>query len=169
MSLVIRPARPEDAATVHAFIRGLAEYEREPDAVEVTPAELAEQLAREVPPFECLLAERGGAAVGFAIFFMNYSTWRGRPGLYLEDLFVPPERRGEGVGRALLERLARLCVERGGARLEWSVLDWNEPAIGFYRRLGAEPLGAWTTWRLSGDALRSLGAGDSGRTPPPPR
>jgi GNAT superfamily N-acetyltransferase len=169
VTLRIRTARPEDAATIHAFICGLAEYEREPDAVEVTPAELADQLAQPRPPFECLLAEKNGGPVGFALFFMNYSTWRGRLGLYLEDLFVPPELRGDGIGSALLKRLAELTVERGGARLEWSVLDWNEPAIRFYESLGAIALDEWTTWRLTGNALRTLGASSSGRTPPPPR
>ncbi|MHC4849481.1 MAG: GNAT family N-acetyltransferase [Planctomycetota bacterium] len=169
MTLHIRSARPDDAETIHAFICGLAEYEREPDAVEVTPTELADQLAQSQPPFECLLAERDGEPVGFALFFMNYSTWRGRPGLYLEDLFVPPELRGDGIGGALLQRLAELTVDRGGARLEWSVLDWNEPAIRFYESLGATALDEWTTWRLTGAALRSLGAPSSGRTPPPAR
>jgi GNAT superfamily N-acetyltransferase len=165
LSLRIRDARPDDAAAVHALIRGLAEYEREPDAVDVTVAELARQLEQSPPPFECLIAERDAAPVGFALYFTSYSTWRGRPGLYLEDLFVPPEHRGEGVGRALLEELARRTVARGGARLEWSVLDWNEPAIRFYERLGAEPLGEWTTWRLTDDALRSLAATSSDRSP----
>jgi GNAT superfamily N-acetyltransferase len=169
VTLRIRAARPEDAATIHRFIRGLAEYEREPDAVEVTPAELAAQLAEERPPFECLIAERAGEAVGFALYFMNYSTWRGRPGLYLEDLFVPPELRGAGVGGALLKRLAEITVERGGARMEWSVLDWNEPAIRFYERLGATALDEWTTWRLTGAALKALGASSGDRTPPPGR
>lgn len=169
MTLHIRTARPEDAATIHAFICGLAEYEREPDAVEVTPAELADQLAQPQPPFECLLAEQNGEPVGFALFFMNYSTWRGRLGLYIEDLFVPSERRGDGIGGALLKRLAELTVERGGARLEWSVLDWNEPAIRFYESLGAIALDEWTTWRLTGDALITLGAPSSDRTPPPAR
>lgn len=169
MTLRIRAARPGDAGTIHQFIRGLAEYEREPDAVDVTPEELAQQLALPHPPFECLLAERDNHAVGFALFFMNYSTWRGRPGLYLEDLFVPQKHRGDGVGRALLERLARITTERGGARMEWSVLDWNEPAIRFYERLGATPLGEWTAWRLTGDALTNLGAADSGRSARPPR
>ncbi|MEM8886186.1 MAG: GNAT family N-acetyltransferase [Planctomycetota bacterium] len=169
MSLVLRTAEPEDAATIHRFIQGLAEYEKEPDAVEVTPAQLAEQLAQAKPPFECLLAERNGTAVGFALFFESYSTWRGRVGLYLEDLYVPPEHRGQGIGKALLRRLAQLTVERGGARLEWAVLDWNEPAIRFYESLGARPMDEWTTWRLTDDALRSLGAPDSDRSAPPSR
>lgn len=153
MSLHIRFAEPPDAPTLHAFIRALAEYEREPDAVEVSAETLAEQLAAPRPPFECLLAEADGRPVGFALFFHNYSTWRGRPGLYLEDLFVPPEHRGRGVGTALLRALAGLAVERGCPRFEWSVLDWNRPAIEFYEKLGARPMGEWTVYRLDGAAL----------------
>lgn len=154
----IRFARPDDVEVIHAFIRGLAEYEREPDAVEVTPEELRIQLAAERPPFECLIAEVDGAPVGFAVFFHNYSTWRGRPGLYLEDLFVPPELRGRGYGKALLLSLARIAVERRCARMEWAVLDWNTPAIRFYERLGAVAMDEWTTFRLTGDALAKLGS-----------
>lgn len=157
MAFDIRPAGPADAEVIHAFIVGLAVYERAPDAVEVTPAELAAQLAADVPPFECLLAFDGARPVGFALFFPTYSTWRGRVGLHLEDLFVPEADRGRGVGRALLRRLARIAVERGCARLEWAVLDWNAPAIGFYRRLGAEAMDEWTTHRLTGAALAALG------------
>jgi len=156
MSVAIRFAGPADAATLHRFIVGLAVYEREPDAVQVTPAELAAQLAAPRPPFECLLAERDGTPAGFALFFQSYSTWRGRPGVYLEDLFVDEAHRRRGVGTALLRRLAALAVERGCARLEWAVLDWNEPAMAFYRTLGAEPLDEWTTWRVSGAALARL-------------
>lgn len=160
MSPRIRFATPEDAELLHRFIRELAAYEREPDAVEVTVGELRAQLSQPQPPFECIVAERDGEggvqALGFALFFGSYSTWRGRPGLYLEDLFVPPEHRGEGVGRALLAALARLARDRGCARLEWSVLDWNTPAIGFYERLGARPRSEWTTYRLTDDALAQL-------------
>lgn len=156
----IRFATVDDAATIHALIVALAVYEREPDAVEATPESLRAQLAMERPPFECLLAEdEAGDAVGFALFFHNYSTWRGRPGLYLEDLFVRPEARGRGLGGALLRRLAMIATERGCARMEWSVLDWNELAIDFYHRLGAQPMTAWTTWRLDGEALAALGGG----------
>lgn len=157
-ALKLRFATAEDAATIHAFIVELAVYEREPDAVEATPESLRAQLASERPPFECLLAEENGEPVGMALFFTSFSTWRGRPGLYLEDLFVPERFRGRGIGAALLRELARLTVERGGARLEWAVLDWNEPALAFYRRLGARPLDEWITHRLDGAALEALGS-----------
>ncbi len=156
MSLSIRFATPFDAELMVGFVRALAEYEREPEAVEVTAEVLRTQMESADPPFECLIAEQDGAAVGFALFFRNYSTWRGRPGLFLEDLFVVPESRRQGVGRALLRSLAAIAVERGWARMEWSVLDWNAGAQRFYRSLGAEPLEAWTMWRLSGAALERL-------------
>lgn len=154
MNLVIRSASPDDAAVVHRFIRALAEYEREPDAVEATPESLRAQMLAARPPFECLLAERDGEPIGFALFFQNYSTWRGRPGIYLEDLFVLPEQRGLGAGLALLKRTAAIAVERGAVRMEWVVLDWNKPAIDFYDSVGAKPLDAWTVYRLADDALR---------------
>lgn len=163
MECTIRIAGPGDAALIHGFIQALADYEREPDAVEVTTEELAEQMAWERPPFECLIAEWGGEDAGFALFFHNYSTWRGRRGVYLEDLFVRPESRGHGIGKALLERVARIAVERDCARLEWAVLDWNESAIGFYRVLGAETLDEWTTFRLTGEALATLATLDTPR------
>jgi GNAT superfamily N-acetyltransferase len=141
---------------IHRFVVGLAVYEREPDAVEVTPATLRAQLAGPRPPFECLLAEVDGVAVGFALFFSTYSTWRGRTGLHLEDLFVDEAHRRRGVGRALVGRLAALARERGCARLELAVLDWNAPAIAFYRALGAVPLEEWTTYRIDGAALQAL-------------
>lgn len=155
--LALRFAGPDDAPTLLAFIRELAAYEREPDAVEVTEATLRAQLASSAPPFECLIAELEGEPAGFALFFHTYSTWRGRRGLWLEDLYVRPARRGEGIGRRLLAALARIARDRGCARFEWSVLDWNEPAIRFYRSLGAVPLDEWTRWRLDGDALEALG------------
>ena len=164
MNVRIRPALAADAATVHGFIQGLAEYEREPGAVEVTPAQLAEQLALENPPFECLLAESADGPVGFALFFHNYSTFLGQRGIYLEDLYVRPEHRARGCGKALLQHLAQLAVERKCGRLEWAVLDWNEPALGFYRRLGAEALSGWVVHRLTGEPLRQLAA--SGDLPP---
>lgn len=156
MSARLRAAGPDDAAAIHRLIVDLATYEREPQAVVVTPAELRAQLAAARPPFECLLAEEDGAVVGFALYFHNYSTWRGRPGLYLEDLFVEPAFRGRGLGKRLLVELARIAVERGCARMEWAVLDWNAPAIGFYRSLGAQPLSEWTIFRLTGEPLLRL-------------
>jgi len=154
----LRFAEPDDAPTLLRFIRELAEYEREPDAVEVDAPTLRAQLAEPAPPFECVLAELDGAPVGFALFFHNYSTWRGKRGVYLEDLWVTPSARQRGVGRALLARLAAIAVERDCARFEWSVLDWNELAIGFYRQLGARPNEGWTTWRVDGEALAALAA-----------
>lgn len=157
MSARLRPAVPDDAATIHRLIVELATYEREPEAVVVTPAELRAQLAAARPPFECLLVELAdGQVVGFALYFHNYSTWRGRQGIYLEDLFVEPAHRGRGYGKQLLVRLAQLAVDRGCARMEWNVLDWNAPAIAFYRSLGAAPLSEWTVFRLTGEALLNL-------------
>lgn len=156
--LSIRSAVPDDAATIHAFICGLAEYEREPEAVEVSIDDLKQQLDSDRPPFECLLAEHDGQARGFALFFHNYSTWRGRPGIYLEDLFVPPEYRGQGVGFALLKRLATIALERDCKRMEWSVLDWNQPAIDFYESLGAKGMDGWRLFRLTAEPLRKLGS-----------
>jgi GNAT superfamily N-acetyltransferase len=154
----LRPATPDDAATVHALIVALAHYEREPGAVVNSPDVLRAQLADARPPFECLLAEEDGAACGFALFFPTYSTWLGKPGIWLEDLFVLEAHRRRGIGRALLAAVARLAVARGCARLEWAVLDWNTPARDFYRRLGAESLDDWTMQRLSGVALDALAA-----------
>ena len=152
MGVSIRFATPRDADVIVRFVRGLAEYEREPEAVVLTPEVLRAQMESADPPFECLIAEHGEAA-GFALFFRNYSTWRGRPGLFLEDLFVAPEYRRKGIGRALLRRLAAISVQRGYGRMEWSVLDWNTPAHEFYRALGAVAMDQWTIWRLSDDAL----------------
>ena len=156
MSIALRPATPEDAPEIHRLIVALATYEREPDAVVVTSAELAAQLASERPPFECLLAEADGVVVGFALYFHNYSTWRGRAGLYLEDLFVEPAQRGRGIGRKLLIALAAIAVARGCARMEWMVLDWNEPAIAFYRSLGAQAVDGWHVFRVTDTALTDL-------------
>ncbi len=149
----IRPATPADAEQVHRFICELAHYEREPDAVEVTPEQLCWQLSQSPPPFECLLAELDATPVGFALFYHSYSTWRGRQGIWLEDLYVSEPHRRHGVGKRLLLEVAAIAAARGCPRLEWSVLDWNEPAIRFYRSLGAEPMSAWTVYRLTGDAL----------------
>ena len=155
-SPLIRPALAADAATILRFIRELAEFEKEPDAVEVTEDVLRAQLEAVAPPFECVLAEVADAPVGFALFFPTYSTWRGKAGMWLEDLYVTPDARGHGVGRALLSHLAGICVDRGYARFEWSVLDWNVDAIAFYRSVGAVPQDEWTRQRLTGEALRRL-------------
>lgn len=156
----LRSATEADLATIIELIHALADYEREPGAVRLDPAELRRHLFGPRPYAEVVLAETGdGASAGFALFFHNFSTWEGRPGIYLEDLFVRPEFRGQGYGKALLAELARLAVERGCARLEWAVLDWNEPSIEFYRALGAVPMDEWTTYRLAGDALTTLARG----------
>lgn len=156
----LRPAEETDLDTIIELIRALAEYEREPDAVRLDAAELSRHLFGARPYAEVLIAEtEAGENAGFALFFHNFSTWEGKPGIHLEDLFVRPTFRGQGHGRALLEAVARTAVERGCARLEWAVLDWNEPAIGFYRRLGASSLDEWTTYRVEGHALRTLAGG----------
>jgi GNAT superfamily N-acetyltransferase len=153
---MIRPATPADVPTIARLIRALAEYERLADKVALDEGRLREHLFGLRPYAEVLIAEEAGAVVGFALFFPNYSTFLARPGLYLEDLFVLPEHRGKGHGKALLAALARLALERGCARLDWMVLKWNEPALRFYRALGAGPLDDWTVYRLAGDALRAL-------------
>ena len=159
---MLRPARESDLDTIIGLIHGLAEYEREPDAVKLDPEELRRHLFGPRPYAEVILAETEDAmSAGFALFFHNFSTWEGKPGIYLEDLFVRPEFRGHGFGKALLAELARLAVERGCARLEWSVLDWNEPSIAFYKALGAAPMEEWTTYRLAGDPLRQLATANS--------
>ena len=154
--LRIEPAGEADVPLILGFIRELAEYERMLDKVVATEAGLREQLFGARPGAEVLIARWDGQPVGFALFFHNFSTFVGRRGLYLEDLFVRPAFRGTGVGRALLAHLARTALERGCGRLEWWVLDWNEPAIGFYRALGAQPMSAWTVFRLSGEPLAAL-------------
>ena len=153
---MIRPAAPPDVPTIARLIRDLAEYERLAHAVFFDEGRLREHLFGPRPFAEVLLAEDAGTVVGYALFFHTYSTFRGRPALYLEDLFVAPEWRGRGHGKALLAALARLAVERDCVRLEWSVLNWNEPALDFYRALGAVPLDGWTVYRLAGDALQAL-------------
>jgi GNAT superfamily N-acetyltransferase len=155
-SISVRPAEPADVPLIFELIRGLAEYERLLDEFVGTEAALREHLFGARRYCEALVAEDAAGPGGFALFFHNYSTFAMKPGLYLEDIFVLPERRGRGLGRALLTRLAQIAVERGCARLEWSVLDWNEPAIGFYERLGARLLADWTTCRLAGEALARL-------------
>jgi GNAT superfamily N-acetyltransferase len=151
---MIRPAAPDDVPTIARLIRGLAEYERLSHAVSFSEAQLREHLFGARPYAEVLLAEDAGRVMGFALFFHNYSTFRGQPGLYLEDLFVEPDQRGKGHGKALLLALARLAVERGCGRMEWAVLNWNEPALRFYQKLGAVPMNDWTAYRLTDDALR---------------
>jgi GNAT superfamily N-acetyltransferase len=156
----IRTATEADLPVILKLIRDLATYERAPEAVVATEAGLREVLFGPKPAAEVLLALEKAEPVGFAVFFHNFSTWLGRPGLYLEDLFVRPEKRGKGYGRALLERLAQIARERGCGRMEWAVLDWNDPAIQFYRKLGAEPMDEWTVFRLTGEGITRLaGAG----------
>ena len=154
--LQIRSATDADVPIILSLIRELAEYEREPNAVVASEAGLREVLFGAKPSAEVLLGLEEGEPVGFAVFFHNFSTWLGRPGLYLEDLFVRPEKRGKGYGRAFLERLAQIAKERGCGRMEWAVLDWNEPAIQFYRKLGAQPMDEWTVFRLTGDGIAKL-------------
>jgi len=156
---MIRRATIEDTPTICRLIRALAEYEGLAQEVILDEARLREHLFGPRPFAEALLAEEKGAAIGFALFFHNYSTFLSRPGLYLEDLFVVPEHRGKGHGKALLSAVARLAVERGCARLEWSVLDWNEPALRFYCALGARPVDGWTVYRLTGEALTAAATG----------
>ena len=155
---MIRSATPDDVPLILRFIRELAEYERMAHHVVATEEGLRETLFGARPYAEVVIAEEEGEAAGFALFFHNYSTFLGRPGIYLEDLYVRPEVRGRGIGRALLAHLARLAVERGCGRLEWWVLDWNEPAIRFYRALGAQPMDDWTVFRVDGEALETLAA-----------
>jgi ribosomal protein S18 acetylase RimI-like enzyme len=159
---MIRPARPDDVPVIHALVRELAEYEKEPDAVVATEQDLHTALFGPDPAVFAHVAQEdgvdGGAVVGFALWFRNYSTWTGRHGVYLEDLYVRPRARGRGYGLALLRTLARICVERGYTRLEWSVLDWNEPSIRFYQALGSRPMDGWTVRRLDGGALAALGS-----------
>jgi GNAT superfamily N-acetyltransferase len=157
-SLRIESATPGDVPHILGLIRDLAVYEKLEHQVVATAEGLRDTLFGEQPAAEVLLARIGPRVAGFALFFHNYSTFLGQRGLYLEDLYVRPEFRGRGCGRALLARLASLAVERRCGRLEWSVLDWNEPAIGFYRRLGAEPMSEWTVFRLTGEPLRRLAA-----------
>jgi GNAT superfamily N-acetyltransferase len=160
---VIRPAQLDDVPAILALIRELATYEREPDAVITTEADLAAALFGERPALFGLIAEDGDAVAGFALWFLNFSTWVGRHGIYLEDLYVRPEFRGHGHGRELLVELARIAGERGYGRVEWSVLNWNESAHRFYEAVGAVPMQEWTTWRLTSSALASLPPGFDSR------
>lgn len=162
----LRTAVRSDVPLLLELVRELARYEREPDAVHATEDDLRREGFGERPAFHAVIAEEGGAAVGFALFVFHFSTWLGRRSLYLEDLFVRPEARGRGVGKALLQHLAQRALDEGCGRFEWSVLDWNTDAIGFYERLGARWLGEWTTMRVEGEGLRALA---TGTTPAPPR
>lgn len=159
-SITIRFATADDVPLILSFIRGLAEYEKLLDAVKATDDMLRVTLFGPKPAAEVLIAEDEGKPVGFALFFENYSTFLAQRGIYLEDLFVTPEARGRGVGRILLQRLAALALERDCGRLEWAVLDWNAPAIGFYKRMGAVPMDDWTVNRLTGPALERMARGE---------
>ncbi len=159
---MIRPATPDDVDAIVGLIRGLADYEHLTHLVEITPARLRAHRFAQRPLAEALVAcADGGRVVGFALFFPTYSTFLGKPGIWLEDLYVDPAERGRGHGKALIATIAALAVERGCGRFEWSALDWNAPAIGFYRALGASGLDDWTVQSLEGDALRSLAAHDA--------
>jgi GNAT superfamily N-acetyltransferase len=159
MATVIRQAMASDTPQILAFIRALAEFERAPDAVFASEDSLLRDGFGPNPYFQCLIAEHDGRPAGFAFYFFNYSTWMGRPGIYLEDLFVHPEFRGLGIGKALLKQVAAIAVEKGCRRMQWVVLDWNTPAIDFYSAMGAEFLDEWRNVRLDGEALDRLAAG----------
>jgi GNAT superfamily N-acetyltransferase len=156
---MIRDATPTDTAALLKLIRDLAAYEKEPDAVEATEADLDRALFGPDPKVFAAVADQDGRVVGLALYFFTFSTWTGRHSLYLEDLIVDPSQRGRGLGRALVSELAARAVAQGCARMEWSVLDWNQPAIGFYRSLGARPMDGWTVYRLDGDSLGRVAAG----------
>ncbi len=157
--MLIRPAQPADAPLILELIRELAAYEREPDAVFATEADVLRDGFGPQRYFECLIAELDGEPAGFALYFFNYSTWRGRPGVYLEDLFVRPAFRGHGLGKALLIKVAAVAVERECGRLQWQVLDWNQSAIDFYESLGAQFMNEWRTMRVTDEALLRLAEG----------
>lgn len=153
----IRPARREEATVILELIKDLAEYEKAPDEVLALPEDILKTIFSDDPKVFCDLVEVDGEVAGMAIWFLNYSTWQGKHGIYLEDLFIRPKFRGKGYGKALLEHLAQICIERGYGRFQWWVLDWNSPAIEFYRSIGAEAMSEWTVYRVSGDALEKLG------------
>lgn len=156
MNLQIAAAKPDDVGHIMRFIQELADYEREPDAVVATADDLHTALFCSNPKVFCVICWEGDEAIGFALYFFNFSTWLGRHGLYLEDLYVTPARRGNGAGKKLLAHLAAIAVAQGCGRFEWSVLDWNQPAIDFYESVGARPQSEWTTYRLTGNALLGL-------------
>jgi GNAT superfamily N-acetyltransferase len=153
MSITIRQARPADAQTIYAMIYELAVYEKAPEEVVTTPEEIRETLFGAESKTEALICEVDGTAIGYAVFFTSYSTWLGRNGIYLEDLYISPDARGNGAGKALIKHIAQLAVQRRCGRLEWSVLDWNQPAIDFYLSIGAVAQSEWVRYRLDGDAL----------------
>jgi len=159
MDTIIRTAIAADVPQILAFVRALAVYEREPDAVSATEEGLLRDGFGPNPFYSCLIAEHGDKPAGFALYFFNYSTWMGRPGLYLEDLFVEVEFRGLGIGKALLQRVAAIAIEMNCPRLQWEVLDWNTPAVDFYRAMGAEFLDEWRNVRITGEALAQLAGG----------
>jgi diamine N-acetyltransferase len=161
MTLAIRSAEPSDAALVFALVCELADYEQLRHEVDATPEDIAAALFAPQPRLNCDLAEWDGEPAGFAVWFLNFSTFRGRHGLYLEDVYVRPEYRGRGIGTALLKRLAQRCVDNGYARFEWAVLDWNTPSVGFYRSIGATLMSDWTICRMSGAALARFARGDT--------
>ncbi len=167
MPLEIRPATRADAARICQFIEELADYERLRDACKASPEAIAEHLFGEQVFAHCLIAECDGEAVGFALYFFNFSTFLAKPGIYLEDLFVRPKVRGKGIGKALLQALAERALAKGCGRMEWSVLNWNAPAIAFYQSLGAKAQDEWSVYRLTGAALAALAAPPSARLIPP--
>jgi GNAT superfamily N-acetyltransferase len=169
-TLNLRPATPADVPQILAFIRDLATYEREPEAVHATEADLLRDGFGETKRFDCLIAELSESGktipVGFALYFHNYSTWRGHAGIHIEDLYVSLEHRGKGIGKALLTRVAAIAVAEGCTRLQWDVLEWNTPAIGFYEQMGAKMLMDWRTMRVTGEALPAVAAQDKYRVFP---
>ena len=162
MSITVRPARPQDASLIYSLVRELADYERLTHEVDSTQEQIAAALFGPQPRLFCDIAEWDGEAVGFALWFLNFSTFRGRHGLYLEDLFVRPALRGKGIGKALMQQLARHCLDKDLARFEWTVLEWNKPSIEFYRSIGAKLLDDWRVCRMSGEALAKF-AGQGAR------
>jgi GNAT superfamily N-acetyltransferase len=158
MSVIVRPATIADLPEIFKFIHALAEYEKAPNEVVLSPDDLQQSFFGENPQVYCILSQEADVVTGIAIWHLNYSTWLGKHGLYLEDLFVDPKYRGAGHGKALLIRLAQICVEKGYPRFQWWVLDWNEPAIDFYKSFGAVAMDEWTVFRLTGDSLKKLAA-----------
>jgi GNAT superfamily N-acetyltransferase len=158
MSVIVRPATIADLPEIFKFIHALAEYEKAPNEVVLSPDDLQQSFFGENPQVYCILSQEADVVTGIAIWHLNYSTWLGKHGLYLEDLFVDPKYRGAGHGKALLIRLAQICVEKGYPRFQWWVLDWNEPAIDFYKSFGAVAMDEWTVFRLMGDSLKKLAA-----------